>query len=208
MRSYVGAHGAPIAAVVLATGVALSGCSAEEDPAQGASASAVPSSAALDPREEEEPEDTFADVEEPATVPMPAGRQPGVRAVNAWEGAKVLDGKDPIAAELVLGPSRAAVLLVNSVDGLSARGSGEAELRYWRKRNLFTEGPVEVMDPVVVDGVEMQHARGSSAVDLVDWFVYAVDDLTVEVLFFLPLDFSEEEREEYIGQVMATLEFE
>ncbi|MSY86104.1 MAG: hypothetical protein F2693_15495 [Actinobacteria bacterium] len=128
--------------------------------------------------------------------------------MNAWEGAKVLDGKDPIAAELVLGPSRAAVLLVNSFDGLAARGSGEAELRYWRKRNLFTEGPVEVMDPVVVDGVEMQHARGSSAVDLVDWFVYAIDDLTVEVLFFLPLDFSEEEREEYIGQVMATLEFE
>lgn len=197
-------------ATALAAAAVLTGCSGEEDPAPRATASAGSSSEAVEPRAEvdSEPEDTWADVEVPATVPMPAGRQPGVRAANAWEGAKVLDGKDPIAAELVLGPSRAAVLLVNSVDGLSARGSGEAELRYWRKRNLFTEGPVEVMDPVVVDGVELQHARGSSAVDLVDWFVYAIDDLTVEVLFFLPLDFSEEEREEYIGQVMATLEFE
>lgn len=154
------------------------------------------------------PEDTFADVEEPATVPMPTGKIPGVRSIKVWEGARVDVETTPIGAELFLGPGRSAVVLLNSFDGLSARGSGEAELRYWRKRNSFTEGPVEVMDPVVVDGVELPHARGSSELSLVDWFVYAVDGLTVEVLFLLPLGLSEEEREEYIGQVMATLEFE
>lgn len=192
--------------------MAVTGCSGESPQGVALQPSATPeSSTSRSEAPEQSPaaaEDTFADVAEPATVPMPTGKVPGVRSVRVWEGSRVDVKTTPIGAELFLGPGRSAVVLLNSFDGLLARGSGEAELRYWRKRNLFTEGPVEVMDPVVVDGVELPHARGSSALSLVDWFVYAIEDLTVEVIFLLPLDFSDAEREEYIAQVMATLEFE
>lgn len=197
---------------VAATAMLVTGCSGEPSDEGATQPPVTPeTSAPASGTPEESPsaiEETFADVEDPATVRIPTGKVPGLDAVKAWEGARVDATTTPIGAELFLGPGRSAVVLLKSYDGLSARGSGEAELRYWRKRNLFTEGPVEVMDPVVVDGQQLQHARGSSSLSLVDWFVHAVEGLTVEVLFLLPLDFSETEREEYIAQVMATVELE
>ncbi|GAB2624432.1 hypothetical protein GCM10027270_08960 [Nocardioides ginkgobilobae] len=208
MRSYVGAHGAPIAAVVLATGVALSGCSAEEDPAQGASASAVPSSAALDPREEEEPEDTFADVEEPASRALDADLLDGVAAMSVWQGAELEEDSRLAVAEITVA-QRPVVVSVLTQTGLTARESAQAEMRYWIKRNNTTEGPVEVLDPVVVDGAELQRVRGATIADLVvDRFFYATGEVSVDVQFLTPTELSEAEREDYIGQVMATLEFE
>ncbi len=208
MRAYVGAHGAPIAAVVLATGVALSGCSAEEDPAQGASASAVPSSAALDPREEEEPEDTFADVEEPASRALDADLLDGVAAMSVWQGAELEEDSRLAVAEITVA-QRPVVVSVLTQTGLTARESAQAEMRYWIKRNNTTEGPVEVLDPVVVDGAELQRVRGATIADLVvDRFFYATGEVSVDVQFLTPTELSEAEREDYIGQVMATLEFE
>ncbi|WP_460734848.1 hypothetical protein [Nocardioides ginkgobilobae] len=194
--------------MVLATGVALSGCSAEEDPAQGASASAVPSSAALDPREEEEPEDTFADVEEPASRALDADLLDGVAAMSVWQGAELEEDSRLAVAEITVA-QRPVVVSVLTQTGLTARESAQAEMRYWIKRNNTTEGPVEVLDPVVVDGAELQRVRGATIADLVvDRFFYATGEVSVDVQFLTPTELSEAEREDYIGQVMATLEFE
>lgn len=190
--------------------VLLAGCSGQEDP-DGPADSRTPAAVSTSPEgtpTTEAPANTFADVGEPATVPLRADRVPGFEAIRAWEGSDVSGETGSVAAELFLSPGRSLVVLPNSFDGLSARESSEAEMEYWREHNVFTEGPTKVMDPVVVDGVEMLHARGEGPLGLVDWFVRATGDLTVEVLFTMPADLSEEERETYVGQVMATVELE
>ena len=91
MRSYV-AHGAPIAAVVLATGVALSGCADDEGAERTAPVSAAASSGAAEPsttgEPEAEPEDTWGDVEDPATMKVPLKSVEGVESVRVWEGSR------------------------------------------------------------------------------------------------------------------------
>ena len=66
-----------------------------------------------------------------------------------------------------------------------------------------------VLDTVVVDGEEMQRARGSSGLQSYDYFVRIADSGdALSVFFSLPQALSEAEREEYIGSVLSTVEFE
>ncbi len=201
----------PVPLLVLVTCLTLlvAGCGGEEaTPDADASTAPATSSAAGSTPTTDAPSDTFADVEERATVPVAADVVPGIDALSVWKGADVEDREEPIGAELFLSPGRSVTLVANSFDGLSARPTSEAELRYFRRNSAFVDGSVTVMEPVVVDGLEMLHARGEGPLGTVDWFVHAFGDLTVEVLFTMPADLSEEQRETYVAQVMATLELD
>lgn len=204
---------APLIAPFLAS-LVLGGCSGDPsatDPSEAASApssSGSPGQAPGEPEASEEPvPDTYADVEDPATVPLPP-RVPGIRTLKAWKGSTIDDQGDQVAAELYLSAGRSLVLLPGSYEGAMARESSEAELENWRKYDVFTEGPTKVMDPVMVDGVEMLHARGTGPLGDVDWFVHATGERTVFLTFTMPTDLSESARERYLAQVLATLEFE
>lgn len=199
----------PVSLLVLVTCLTLlvAGCGSEEA-TPDADASPATSSAAGSTPATEAPSDTFAEVKERATVPVAADVVPGIDALSVWKGANVEDREEPIGAELFLSPGRSVTLVANSFDGLSARPTSEAELRYFRRNSAFVDGSVTVMEPVVVDGLEMLHARGEGPLGTVDWFVHAFGDLTVEVLFTMPADLSEDQRETYVAQVMATLELD
>ena len=201
----------PVPLLVLVTCLTLlvAGCGGEEaTPDADASPAPATSSAAGSTPATDAPSDTFADVEERATVPVAVEVVPGIDALSVWKGADVEDREEPIGAELFLSPGRSVTLVANSFDGLSARPTSEAELRYFRRNSAFVDGAITVMEPVVVDGLEMLHARGEGPLGTVDWFVHAFGDLTVEVLFTMPADLSEEQRETYVAQVMATLELD
>ncbi|MGV3561974.1 MAG: hypothetical protein ACO1ON_01720 [Nocardioides sp.] len=129
-------------------------------------------------------------------------------AMSVWQGAELEEDSRLAVAEITVA-QRPVVVSVLTQTGLTARESAQAEMRYWIKRNNTTEGPVEVLDPVVVDGAELQRVRGATIADLVvDRFFYATGEVSVDVQFLTPTELSEAEREDYIGQVMATLEFE
>ncbi len=121
---------------------------------------------------------------------------PGLnRAVEAGMEALAADGE-------------AVAVALSSRTGLLAMKNARAEMRYLDKRNGLTTEPLEMLDPVVVDGLEMARARGASVNGLdADFFVHATGETTIEVNFLTPSSLSEAEREEWIGQVMATLEF-
>lgn len=153
-------------------------------------------------------DDTYADVADPASLALDADLLDGVAAMSVWEGARLEEDLRLTVAEITVA-DRPVALSVVSRTGLTARGSAEADLRYWKRYNTVSEGPVEVLDPVVVDGAELARARASTISDLVvDRFFYATEKVSVEIQFLTPAELSEAEREEYIGQVMATLEFE
>lgn len=166
------------------------------------------SSTPAQPEESEEPEDTYADVVDPAPRALDADLLDGVAAMSVWEGAKLEEDNRLAVAEISVGGRPLAVSVLTQT-GLTARENAQAEMRYWIRRNPTTEGPVEVLDPVVVDGAELRRARGATIADLVvDRFFYATGEVSVDVQFLTPAEMSEAEREEYIGRVMATLEFE
>lgn len=212
MRSYVVAHGAPIAAVVLATGVALSGCADDEGAERTAPVSAAASSGAAEPsttgEPEAEPEDTWGDVTDPATVPLDAELLRGVEAVSIWEGATPQVEEGLGGGELVLGPGRSLALLVSTLPEVLAPGSSQAMLRDWSRVNGVTSSKVQELEPVVVDGQEMLRARGDNGFTVYDAFFLGDDQIGIEVVVATPIDFTDAEREEAIGQVMVTLEFE
>lgn len=215
MRSYVGAHGAPIAAVVLATGVALSGCADDEGAERTAPVSAAASSGAAEPsttgEPEAEPEDTWGDVADPATVPLDADQLRGVGAVSIWEGAELLADEGRVGGEVILGPGRSLIVFVTSTGPPLGGNASEAVLREWRRFNVVSgsdQSQTEVLEPVVVDGVEMLRARATSPTMVGDVFVRGTDEYDLEVLISTPADFSEDEREQAIAQVMATVELE
>ncbi len=217
MRAYVGGRGAPIAAALLAAGAVLSGCAGGEDVDATAPVSSAPSSGAAEsssteePGTEEpetEPEDTWADVEEPAPVALDADLVEGLDAISVWEGTDVQDEPGYIGGELFLGPGRSLVTLVSERADFLSEGSPEAQLRKWRRDNVVSNGPARELDPVVVDGVEMLRGRAEGPALVGDVFIVAQEDLAIEVLITTPTDFSEAEREEAIGQVMATVELD
>lgn len=212
MRAYAGRRGAPIVATVLAAGVALSGCADDEDAERTAPVSAAASSGAAEPSTtgelEAEPEDTWGDVADPATVPLDAGQLRGVGAVSIWEGAEPQNEPDLVGGELVLGPGRSLALLVSTLPEVLAPGSSLVMLRDWSRVNGVTTSKVQELEPVVVDGQEMLRARGDNGVTVYDAFFLGDDTMGIEVVVATPIDFDEAERQEAIGQVMATLEFE
>ena len=174
----------------------------------GESSVSASSSTPAQPEESEGPEETYADVAEPASRALDADLLDGVAAMSVWQGAELEEDSRLAVAEITVA-QRPVVVSVLTQTGLTARESAQAEMRYWIRRNNTTEGPVEVLDPVVVDGAELQRVRGATIADLVvDRFFYATGEVSVDVQFLTPTELSEAEREDYIGQVMATLEFE
>lgn len=197
--------------VLLASTLVLAGCSggdgdpSEEDPVAGSSSgpAEVESSAAAD----EGAEDTFADVSEPATERVAVPQVEGIEEIRFWEGSTLSDG--PTQAQAALDtPDGQLVVSVSSRDGLLAMPTAEEAARRWARTNSFMDGDGTVVGPVVVDGVEVQRVTGRNGFAEVECFVHAVPDADVNVffLFVLPDDMPAAEREERIGQVMATVE--
>jgi hypothetical protein len=197
---------------MLATGVALSGCADDEGAETPAPVSAAPSSGAAEPSTTEEPEprpeDTWADVEDPATMKVPLKSVDGVESVRVWEGSRFRVTPSAVIVA-VPSPDRSSFqTLTLGSDTLAAMPDSEAEVRYWARSSGLLKGRAEVLDPVVVDGLELQHARGSNEVEIVDGYLYSDGEISYRVIFTTPLDYTEAQRDEAIGQVMATLEFE
>lgn len=209
MRAYIAGPGVRSAAIVLAAAVLLTGCSGKEPPASGATTSPEPSSRAAEPPAEvvSEPEDTWADVEDPATMRVPLAMVEGVEDVRVWEGS--LFRKNPTAV-VVAGPADGGGVQTLTLGSSRVIGkeTSEAEVRYWSRNSGLLEGRAKVLDPVVVDGLELQHARGRNEVEIVDGYLYADGEISYRVIFTTPLSYTEAQRDEAIGQVMATLELE
>jgi hypothetical protein len=214
----------PVLAAVLGASSLLAGCSdgASESPrppdgssdtttqSSSSGASAGPSAT----RAEESGgagSGDFADVEDPAPVPLEADQVDGVEAISAWEGAELLADEGRVGGEVILGPGRSLIVFVTSTGPPLGGNASEAVLREWRRFNVVSgsdQSQTEVLAPVVVDGVEMLRARATSPTMVGDVFVRGTDEYDLEVLISTPADFSEDEREEAIGQVMATVELE
>lgn len=189
---------------VLAMTVALSGCSTDGAPAPSPSASSASTSS---PTARTEPTDTYAEVVDPATERVPMEDLEGFEDVRLWAGTDVSTGPTQVFGGLDLDAGEAAVSIAYYPSVL-ARGSSEAEMRYWLKRSNLVDEPPREVDPVVVDGVEWLRAQGVSSVGTVDHFVRGVEDLTVFIDFVLPPELSAAEREELIGQVMSTVQLD
>lgn len=205
---------ATLTTLAAVTAIVLAGCS--EDPDPGGATSLSPSSGETTPGEQtagaeetpDAPKNTYDAVEEPAPVALDADLVDGIEAISVWEEAEPLNEQDEVGGEVSLGAGRSLVLYARTIPAPLAAGSSGAALRDWRRNNGITVGPTEVLDPVVVDGVEMLRARGENPANVVDVFILGTEGLTIEVLFGTPIDFSEAEREEAIGQVMATVELD
>lgn len=153
------------------------------------------------------PVDTYADVE-PAPQALDASLVEGVEAFAIWADAEPEETPQQLGGGTRTADGEAVAVALSSRTGLLAMKNARAEMRYLDKRNGLTTEPLEMLDPVVVDGLEMARARGASVNGLdADFFVHATGDTTIEVNFLTPSSLSEAEREEWIGQVMATLEF-
>lgn len=208
-----------LAALVL-TALTVSGCSQDPAPEEAGGdpspvATAATSSSSADGEgatgssgAPEASGDTYADVADPASVPLDADLVEGLDAISVWEGTDVQDEPGYIGGELFLGPGRSLVTLVSERADFLSEGSPEAQLRKWRRDNVVSNGPARELDPVVVDGVEMLRGRAEGPALVGDVFIVAQEDLAIEVLITTPTDFSEAEREEAIGQVMATVELD
>lgn len=193
--------------------VALAGCSQDsgDSPVPGAATSLATSPDEETPGGEESSdgvEDTYADVADPATVPLDADLVAGVEAISTWEGSEVLEDPGTLGGEVFLSPGRSLVLFLTVNEGVLAEETSQAALRYWKQTNFVTEGPIEDLEPVVVDGVEMLRARGENPTMIADVFVVGSEDVSIEVMITTPTDWDRERREERIGQVMATLELD
>ncbi len=153
------------------------------------------------------PVDTYADVE-PAPQALDASLVKGVEAFAIWADAEPEETPQQLGGGTRTADGEAVAVALSSRTGLLAMKNARAEMRYLDKRNGLTTEPLEMLDPVVVDGLEMARARGASVNGLdADFFVHATGETTIEVNFLTPSSLSEAEREEWIGQVMATLEF-
>lgn len=190
--------------------VLLVGCSEGTAPQDETASTLPPAAPSEGGSPSEEPEavaDTYADVE-PATQALDAGLVDGVEAFAVWADAVPEETPGQLGGGTTTADGDTVAVVLNVNDGLLALEDAEAEMRYFKRRNTTTEGPIQDLDPVVVDGEEMLRARGASINDLdLDFFVHATGELTVEVTFLTPSSLSEAEREDWIGQVMTTLEF-
>lgn len=153
-------------------------------------------------------EDTWADVEDPATMKVPLTSVEGVESVRVWEGSRFRINPSAVIVAVPSADRSSFQTLTLGSETLSPRASSEEEVRYWARSSGLVEGRAEVLDPVVVDGLELQHARGRNGVEIVDGYLYADGEIAYRVIFTTPLDYTEAQRDEAIGQVMATLEFE
>jgi len=193
----------------------LGGCSDDAGlPATGSSQSADPAEPtegeAPDAVDESEaaPEETWADVEEPATMKVPLRSVEGVESVRVWEGSRFRVTPSAVVVA-VPSPDRGGFqTLTLGSDRLLGKDTSEEEVRYWAASNGLTEGRAKILEPVVVDGLEMEHARGRNGVEVVDGYLYSDGEISYRVIFTTPLDYTEAQRDEAIAQVMATLEFE
>ena len=192
-----------VVCVVLASAVVLAGCGDDAGSATSQSSPSVPMSPSS---RQSEPEDTYAEVADPATVRVPLGDLEGFQDVRLWDGTDVSTGPTQVFGGLDLDAGEAAVSVAYYPAAL-ARGSSEAEMRYWLKRSNLVDEPPREVDPVVVDGVEWLRAQGVSSIGTVDHFVRGVEDLTVFVDFVLPTELSTADREDLISQVMSTVRF-
>lgn len=196
----------------------LAGCGGEDggDPEDAATTSAGSASeepddgdAEDDGDDEADLEDTYAEGSVPVTVEVPVKDLPGFEEVRFWKGTDLSPGPRMVTGGLVVDGEELA-LQVNATEAVITEDTAAGAMRYWRNNNSFTEEPAELLDPVVVDGVEMLHARGESGgVRRYDYFTRlsdAGDELSL--LFSLPLDMAEAKAEDYIGSVLAAVEFE
>lgn len=204
-----------LVAVLLVAGPALVACgggttSSEEDAGRSSTSSASPSPSTAGETasgDEAGGEDTYAEVADPATERVPLEDLEGFEDVRLWEGTDVSTGPTQVFGGLDLDAGEAAVSIAYYPSVL-ARGSSEAEMRYWLKRSNLVDEPPREADPVVVDGVEWLRAQGVSSVGTVDHFVRGVEDLTVFIDFVLPAELPAAQREELIGQVMSTVQLD
>lgn len=153
-------------------------------------------------------EDTWADVEDPATMKVPLKSVDGVESVRVWEGSRFRVNPSAVIVAVPSADRSSFQTLTLGSETLSPLASSEEAVRYWARSSGLVEGRAEVLDPVVVDGLELQHARGRNGVEVVDGYLYADGAIGYRVIFTTPLDYTEAQRDEAIGQVMATLEFE
>jgi hypothetical protein len=194
----------------------LSGCAQEDDSAGSvdpSTSSSASTEATSDPTRATETaeaagtSDTFADVADPATMAVPARGMDALDAladVKVWEGSDFIISDQQVTVGLVREDNSEVVVALQS-DRVLAEPSSREEMDYWLEYTQMAERPREV-DPVVVDGVEMLRAQGTNGFAFIDHFVRGNGDLTATIDFVLPLDMSKAEREEYVGQVMATVQ--
>lgn len=132
----------------------------------------------------------------------------GVESVRVWEGSRFRVNPSAVIVAVPSADRSSFQTLTLGSETLSPLASSEEAVRYWARSSGLVEGRAEVLDPVVVDGLELQHARGRNGVEVVDGYLYADGAIGYRVIFTTPLDYTEAQRDEAIGQVMATLEFE
>ena len=199
---------AGLAALTLLVGgtTACGGDAADPRPSDGASAIGTATTSPSATPEDASPVDTYADVE-PAPQALDASLVDGVEAFGIWADAEPEETPQQLGGGTRTDDGEAVAVALSSREGLLAMKNARAEIRYLDKHNGLTTEPLRMLDPVVVDGVEMARARGASDNGLdADFFVHATGETTIEVNFLTPSSLSEAEREEWIGQVMATLE--
>lgn len=199
--------------LVLAALLALTGCSGagDDEPDTAASAASPSGTTTGDPAVEadEEPADTYTGSPVPATVEVPVKDLPGFEEIRFWKSDdELLEGPRQVTGGLVVDEGELAVL-VASTEALITEETVEAEMRDWRRHNGFTDALPELLDPVVVDGEEVLHARGKSGLQQYDLFLKLADNGdALRFVFSTPLALTEAEREDYIASVLATVEFE
>jgi hypothetical protein len=203
--------------VALPTVLALGACSDGSSPSAAPSSSPegpTPSSSGqesdeADPVEEgeDEAEDTWADVTDPATMRAPLGTVEGVEDVRVWEGSRFRKNPSAVVVAVPAEGGGFQTLTLGSSTVL-AEETSEAEARYWSRNSGLLAAPAKILQPVVVDGLELQHARGRNEVEVVDGYLYADGEISYQIIFTTPLAYTDAQRDEAIGQVMATLEFE
>lgn len=197
--------------------LSLTGCGGEdgEEPGDAATTPAAVGSASEEPDVEDgdevddaEPADTYGEGSVPVTVEVDVKDLPGFEEVRFWKGTDLIPGVRTMTGGLVVDGEELAVL-VGSTEAVITEDTAAGAMRYWRNNNSFTDGPTELLDPVVVDGLEMLRARGESGERRFDYFTRlsdAGDEL--HLLFSLPQELSEAEAEDYIGSVLAAVDFE
>ncbi len=206
-----------IAALAVTPSLLLGGCSEE----RGGSTSSSQGPAAQEPSEIDDPgapestepsdaalDDTWADVEDPATMEVPLESVEGVKDVRVWEGSRFRQTPSAVIVAVPTTDRADFQTLTLGSSTTRARETSQEEAEYWARSSGLLKGRAKVLDPVVVDGLELQHARGSNEVEIVDGYLYADGEISFRVIFTTPLDYTEAQRDEAIAQVMATLEFE
>ncbi len=140
--------GAGLAAAVLLAG--CGGSSTQDSPTGDASSSAAPAPSVSAAAEDEQPLDTYADVE-PATEELDVSDLPAVASVAVWKGAEVLPGPSMVTAGIEdRGPLR--LVNVSSRSGPMVAASTRAQRAYWLRHHVIATGPVSATGAVVVDG--------------------------------------------------------